>query len=619
VFDTNVLTIATGISEHDNYAKDFIESVRWIKENLPYTKTSGGISNVSFSFRGNNTVREAMHSVFLYHAIRAGLDMGIVNPGMLQVYDEIPQELRDKIEAVVLNTSSTAAEELVEYANTLKQSETTTVKHDEWRDSSVEQRLAYALMKGLPDFLETDLEEARTKYPSSLAIIEGPLMNGMSEVGTLFGQGKMFLPQVVKTARTMKKAVAILEPYIEQEKQQSQTTTAGKITMATVKGDVHDIGKNIVAVVMACNNFEVIDLGVMCPTEKIVEAAIENNVDFIGLSGLITPSLEEMMNVVKELERRHLQIPVLIGGATTSKVHTAIKIAPLYSAPVIYVSDAAKNAGICSALLSANRQDFIDKLNAEYELIRKLHLNRKVNDLLPLADARANRYKFDVKSAQITKPQFIGNKKIVNVDLKEIIKFIDWSFFFSTWGLKGVGFPAILEDETKGEEARKLYADAQEMLEKIDAEHLLTPTAICGFYPANSINEDIELYDTENSQTVIAKFHNLRQQTLQPNGNPNYCLADFIAPKAFGVTDYIGLFTVTAGTEVDGLVESFKKQGDDYSAMLVRFLADRIAEAFAEKSHYDVRKQYWAYAPDEDDDVERMLRTAYRGRRMAFG
>lgn len=619
VFDTNVLTIATGISEHDNYAKDFIESVRWIKENLPYAKTSGGISNVSFSFRGNNTVREAMHSVFLYHAIKAGLDMGIVNPGMLQVYDEIPQELRDKIEAVVLNTSSTAAEKLVEYANTLKQSETTTVKHDEWRDSSVEQRLAYALMKGLPDFLETDLEEARTKYPSSLAIIEGPLMNGMSEVGTLFGQGKMFLPQVVKTARTMKKAVAILEPYIEQEKQQSQATTAGKIIMATVKGDVHDIGKNIVAVVMACNNFEVIDLGVMCPTEKIVEAAIENNVDFIGLSGLITPSLEEMMNVVKELERRHLQIPVLIGGATTSKVHTAIKIAPLYSAPVIYVSDAAKNAGICSALLSANRQDFIDKLNAEYELIRKLHLNRKVNDLLPLADARANRYKFDVKSAQITKPQFIGNKKIVNVDLKEIIKFIDWSFFFSTWGLKGVGFPAILEDETKGEEARKLYADAQEMLEKIDAEHLLTPTAICGFYPANSINEDIELYDTENSQTVIAKFHNLRQQTLQPNGNPNYCLADFIAPKDFGVTDYIGLFTVTAGIEVDGLVESFKKQGDDYSAMLVRFLADRIAEAFAEKLHYDVRKHYWAYAPDEDNDVERMLRTAYRGRRMAFG
>lgn len=619
VFDTNVLTIATGISDHDNYAKDFIESVRWIKGHLPYAKTSGGISNVSFSFRGNNAVREAMHSVFLYHAIKAGLDMGIVNPGMLQVYDEIQAELRDKIEAVVLNTSSTAAEDLVEFANTLKQNESTTVKHEEWRDKSVEQRLAYALMKGLPDHLEEDLHEALEKYPSSLAIIEGPLMGGMNEVGVLFGQGKMFLPQVVKTARTMKKAVAILEPYIEQEKKQAQSSSAGKILLATVKGDVHDIGKNIVAVVMACNNFEVIDLGVMVPTETIVEEAVKNKVDFIGLSGLITPSLEEMMNVVKELEKRHLQIPVLIGGATTSKVHTAIKIAPLYSAPVVYASDAAKNAGICSALLSSNRQNFIDKLNDEYELIRKLHLNRNVNDLLPLADARANKYKFETKVAQIKKPQYIGNKKITSISLKEIYKYIDWSFFFSTWGLKGCSFPAILDDEKKGEEARKLYNDAQEMLKAFEEKQLLKPTAVCGFYPANSTNEDIEIYNNETDKSPIRIFHNLRQQTLQPNGNPNLCLSDFIAPKELGTTDYIGLFAVTAGTEVDALADNYKKQGDNYSEMLLRTLADRIAEAFAEKLHYEVRKRLWGYSPDEEENIEKILRTTYRGRRMAFG
>ena len=620
VFDTNVLTIATGISEHDNYAKDFIEAVRWVKQNLPYAKTSGGISNVSFSFRGNNTVREAMHSVFLYHAINAGLDMGIVNPGMLQVYDEIPLELRQKIENVVLNTSATASEELVEYASTLKQNETTAaVKHDDWRDTPVERRLAYALMKGLPDYLETDLAEAREKYPSSLAIIEGPLMGGMGEVGTLFGQGKMFLPQVVKTARTMKKAVSILEPFIAEEKQQSQATSAGKILLATVKGDVHDIGKNIVGVVLACNNFEVIDLGVMCPAEQIVDAAVENNVDFIGLSGLITPSLEEMMNVARELEKRHLKIPVLIGGATTSKVHTAIKMAPLYSAPIVHVSDASKDAGICSALLSSTRQVFIDNLNAEYELIRKLYLNRKVNDMLPLEDARANKFKFDVTAANIVKPQFIGNKHIKHIHIKKLLPYIDWSFFFHAWGLKGIGYPAILHDAEKGEEAQKLFADAQQMLQKIIDEKLLTPQAVGGFYPAQSVDEDILVYENESLQNVIATFHNYRQQTLQQNGNPNLCLSDYIAPKSSNTIDYLGFFAITAGLEVDSLAESYKQQGDDYSAMLVRLLADRIAEAFAEKLHFEVRKRYWAYSPNEEEDVEQILKTAYRGRRMAIG
>ncbi|MCQ2607505.1 MAG: methionine synthase [Bacteroidales bacterium] len=617
VFDTNVLTIATGIAEHDNYAKDFIESVRWIKQNLPYAKTSGGISNVSFSFRGNNTVREAMHSIFLYHAIKAGLDMGIVNPGLLQVYDEIEPELRDKIEKVVLNTSSTAAEELVEYASTIKQNETTTVKHDDWRNAPVERRLAYALLKGLPEHLEEDLEEARQKYPSSLTIIEGPLMGGMSEIGTLFGQGKMFLPQVVKSARTMKKAVSILEPYIEQEKQQSKAASAGKILLATVKGDVHDIGKNIVGVVLACNNFEVIDLGVMCPTEQIIDAAVENNVDFIGLSGLITPSLEEMQNVAAELERRHLQIPLLIGGATTSKVHTAVKIAPLYSAPVVYVSDASKDAGVCAALLSKNRQTYINELNREYELIRRLYLNRNVNDILPLSDARENKFVFELDKADIVKPTFIGNKTITDITVEEISNYIDWSFFFSAWGMNGIAYPAILTDEKRGAEATVLFEDAQKMLQKIISEKLLSPKAVIGFYPANSIGDDIEIYNNDHTQN-IGTVYNYRQQTLQPNGNPNLCLSDFIAPKGTKI-DFIGLFALTAGLEVDALAEKYKTNGDDYSSMLVRTLADRIAEAFCEKLHYTVRQSLWGYAPNETENVEQILKTNYRGRRMAIG
>lgn len=620
VFDTNVLTIATGISDHDNYAKDFIEAVRWVKQNLPYAKTSGGISNVSFSFRGNNIVREAMHSVFLYHAIKAGLDMGIVNPGMLQVYDEIPTELRQKIENVVLNISPTASEELVEYAGTIKQqNESSTTKQEDWRNSTVERRLAYALMKGLPDHLEEDLMEAREKYPSSLSIIEGPLMSGMNEVGVLFGQGKMFLPQVVKTARTMKKAVSILEPFIEQEKQQSQATTAGKILLATVKGDVHDIGKNIVGVVLACNNFEVIDLGVMCPTETIVDEAVKNNVDFIGLSGLITPSLEEMQNVVAELERRHLKIPVLIGGATTSKVHTAVKISPLYSAPVVYVSDASINASVCSALLSATRQQYIDELNADYELIRKLYLNRQVNDMLPLADARANRFKFDVQSAKIVKPQSIDNKIVINGDLKEIIKYIDWTYFFYAWGMGGVSYPAIFDDAQKGEEARKLFDDANSFLNEIVEKQLFTPKAVLDFFPANSVGDDIELYSDESRQQIKVVLHNYRQQLLRANGNPNLCLSDFIAPKQLAVNDYLGCFSLTAGLEVPTLSASYKKQGDDYTAMLVETLGARIAEAFAEKLHYDVRKRYWGYAPEEKENVDAILKTSYRGRRMAIG
>lgn len=618
VFDTNVLTIATGIADHDNYAKDFIDAVGWVKQNLPYAKTSGGISNVSFSFRGNNTVREAMHSVFLYHAIKAGLDMGIVNPGMLQVYDDIEPTLREKIEAVVLNTSSTAAEELVEFAATLKQHENVTTKHDDWRNTSVERRLAYALLKGLPDYLEEDITEARTKYSPSLAIIEGPLMGGMSEIGTLFGQGKMFLPQVVKSARTMKKAVSILEPFIEQEKQQSKASTAGKILLATVKGDVHDIGKNIVSVVLACNNFEVIDLGVMCPMEHIIDTAVAEKVDFIGLSGLITPSLEEMQNIASELERRHLSIPLLIGGATTSKIHTAVKIAPLYSAPVVYVSDASKDAAICAALMSSKRQEFIDELNAEYELIRSLYNNRQVHDMLPLDQARANHFRFDTHAADIVAPSFFGTKTIT-MPLQDLVPYIDWTFFFSAWDLKGISYPAILTDKEKGTQATMLFNEAQQMLERMIDEKLLTPKAVVGFYPANSTGDDIEIRENPDSQIIAGKFFNYRQQTLQPNGNANLCLSDFVAPKTSENSDYLGLFALTAGLEVDELVASYKEQGDEYSAIMVRAIADRIAEAFAEKLHYMVRSSLWGYAPNEPEDVAQILKTNYRGRRMAIG
>lgn len=619
VFDTNVLTIATGIPEHDNYAKDFIEAVHWVKENLPYAKTSGGISNVSFSFRGNNVVREAMHSIFLYHAIKAGLDMGIVNPGMLQVYDEIPQELRDKIEAVILNTKSTAAEELVEYAGTIKKNETTTIKHEDWRDTSVERRLRYALMKGIPDYLETDLHEALTIYSSALAVIEEPLMGGMSDVGTLFGQGKMFLPQVVKSARTMKKAVSILEPTIEQEKKQSKASSSGKVLMATVKGDVHDIGKNIVGVVLACNNFEVIDLGVMCPAEQIADAAVEHNVDFIGLSGLITPSLEEMMNVVSELERRHLKIPVLIGGATTSKVHTAVKIAPLYSAPVVYVSDASKDAGICSALLSSGRQKFIDDLKEEYDRIRQLYTNRNINDKIPFEEARKNRYYFNIETANIIRPSFCGDKIISPDSINDIVPFIDWTFFFSAWGLNGCSFPAILDDSEKGDEAKKLYADAISILRTITEKRLLTPRAIIAFYPTTSMNEDIYVYADVSKKEILTQFHFERQLTLQANGNPNLCLADFIAPTSTDAVDYLGFFALTAGIEIDHLYESYITAGDDYSAMIVRLLADRIAEGFAEKLHFDVRKSLWGYSPEEEMSISSIRKTAYRGRRIAIG
>ena len=616
VFDTNVLTIATGIGDHDNYAKDFIDAVGWVKLNLPYAKTSGGISNVSFSFRGNNTVREAMHSVFLYHAIKAGLDMGIVNPGMLQVYDDIEPALREKIEAVVLNTCPTAAEVLVEYAATLKQHENVTAKQEDWRNGTVERRLAYALLKGLSDFLEEDITEARTKYSPSITIIEGPLMNGMSEVGTLFGQGKMFLPQVVKSARTMKKAVSILEPFIEQEKQQSKASSAGKILLATVKGDVHDIGKNIVSVVLSCNNFEVIDLGVMCTMENIIDTAVAENVDFIGLSGLITPSLEEMQNIAAELERRKLSIPLLIGGATTSKIHTAVKIAPLYSAPVVYMSDASKNAATCAALMSSKRQEFIDELNAEYELIRTLYNNRQVHDMLPLEQARANHFHFDIYAADIVTPSFLGTRTI-NMPLQDIVSYIDWTFFFSAWGMNGVSYPAILTDEQKGAEATVLFNDATQMLQHIIDEKLLTPKAVVGFFAANSIGDDIELY--RDSRAIAGKFFNYRQQTLQPNGNANLCLSDFVAPKQTGKNDYLGLFALTAGIEVDDLVASYKEQGDDYSALMVRTIADRIAEAFAEKLHYMVRSAIWGYVPNEPEDIAQILKTNYRGRRIAIG
>ena len=618
IFDPNVLTIGTGIEEHNTYAIDFIKSVRWIKENLPHAKVSGGISNVSFSFRGNNPVREAMHSVFLYYAIEAGLDMGIVNPGMLQLYEEIPTELKEKIENVVLNKFPEATEQLIEFAETVKNSGNTIQKVDEWREFPVEQRLAHGLMKGIVDFLEPDLAEARTKYKPTLKVIEGPLMDGMNIVGDLFGQGKMFLPQVVKTARVMKKAVSILLPHIEEEKSDLSSSSSGKILLATVKGDVHDIGKNIVGVVLSCNNYEIIDLGVMCPLEKILDTAIAEKVDILGLSGLITPSLEEMIQVAAEMEARKMTIPLLIGGATTSKIHTAVKIAPQYSGAVIYVPDASKSAAVCSNLMSEQRNEYIASIKKEYETLRNLYANRKVNDFVHLNEARLNKLHIDWKTAKITKPTFIGEKVFTDFSISEIIPYIDWTYFFHAWEMKGK-YPAILTDPEKGEEATKIFADAQKLLQQIVADKMLTAHGIVGLYPANSVGDDIELYADESRTKTIAIFHNLRQQTLRPNGQPNLCFSDFIASKESGIADYIGTFAVTAGINADEWAAKFKSEGDEYSEIMIKILADRLAEAFAELIHHKVRTELWGYDANESLSVDDMIHEKYVGIRPAYG
>lgn len=623
IFDSNVLAIATGIEEHNNYAVDFIKTCRWIKENLPNAKLSGGISNMSFSFRGNDVVREAMHSVFLYYAIQAGLDMGIVNPGMLQVYDEIPKDLLERVEDVILNKRPDATERLVEFAETIKAQgdKSVVVAEEEWRKGTLQERVTHSLVKGIDSFVGVDMEEARKNFKFSLEIIEGPLMNGMNVVGDLFGAGKMFLPQVVKSARVMKKAVAELLPYIEAEKAASGSrSTAGKILLATVKGDVHDIGKNIVGVVLGCNNYDVIDLGVMVPTEKILQKAVEEKVDIIGLSGLITPSLEEMVHVAEEMERLGMDLPLLIGGATTSKIHTAVKISPSYSKPVIYVKDASKSVPVVSSLLSKDQKDnFAAQMRAEYkDLVDSYASKAGLVKYLSLDEARANRFKIDWMQFPPVKPKFVGTKTYQDFPLGEIREYICWIFLFILWQLKGK-FPQILDDPQMGEEARKLFSDANRLLDEIIEKKQLTANGVISILPANSIGDDIEVYTDETRTKVLTTFRNLRNQVVKEDGAPNLCLSDFIAPKETGIPDYIGAFSVTAGIGAEELVKKFEKDLDDYNAIMVKALADRLAEAFTELLHLKMRKEIWGNIPDENLSLDDLFLENYKGIRPAHG
>ncbi|MGA2177310.1 MAG: methionine synthase [Verrucomicrobiota bacterium] len=618
IFDPNVLTVGTGLEEHNNYAVDFIEAVRWIRQNLPRAKVSGGISNISFSFRGNNAVREAMHTAFLYHAIKTGLDMGIVNAGLLGIYEEIPKDLLELVEDVLLNRRPDATERLVKFAETVKTKDKTETVQDEWRRGSVEQRLEHALVKGIVDFIEADTEEARLKIGRPLAVIEGPLMAGMSVVGDLFGSGKMFLPQVVKSARVMKKAVAHLLPFMEEEKKATgQGRAQGKILMATVKGDVHDIGKNIVGVVLACNNYEIIDLGVMVPCEKILQTARELNVDMIGLSGLITPSLDEMAHVARELQREGFVVPLLIGGATTSKAHTSVKIAPHYNQPVVHVVDASRAVGVVGNLISLElKPAFDDKNRAEQEKLRRQHSGPRAK-LLSLEEARRRRPQYDWKPEDIAVPESTGARELDTeagtLALADLVPFIDWSPFFHTWELRG-RYPSILRHEKYGEQARKLFDDAQALLRRIVNEKLLAARGVYGFFPANSAGDDVTLYAGPARREVLATFHFLRQQMEKPEGQPNLCLADFIAPA----NDYIGAFAVTTGLGADKLAKQFKAEHDDYNAIMTEALADRLAEAFAEFLHQRVRAE-WGYGKSENLTTEQLIDEQYRGIRPAAG
>jgi len=623
IFDPNIFAIATGIEEHNNYAVDFIEATRWIRQNLPYAKVSGGVSNVSFSFRGNEPVREAIHTVFLYHAVKAGMNMGIVNAGQLGVYGEIPKELRDAVEDVVLNRHSDAGEKLVKLAETIKGGGKEQVEDLEWRKGAVQERLTHALVRGITTYIVEDTEEARLQAKQPVEVIEGPLMAGMNVVGDLFGAGKMFLPQVVKSARVMKQAVAHLVPYIEAEKLRSgDSKPKGKIVMATVKGDVHDIGKNIVTVVLQCNNFEVVNMGVMVPCQQILDTAREHNADIIGLSGLITPSLEEMAHVAKEMERQGFTIPLLIGGATTSRVHTAVKIEPNYpSGTTVYVTDASRAVGVCSNLLSDTlRNDYVAEIKAGYAAAREQHEAKKGKAVyISLEEARAHGVKTDWNVYTPPKPKLLGVQKLENYPLGLLVDFIDWTPFFQAWELAG-RYPKILQDEVVGNEARKLYADAQAMLKQIVNEKWLTANAVFGLFPANSINsDDIEIYTDDSRKKVAMTWHNLRQQTKKPADIPNYCLADFIAPKQSKVKDYIGGFAVTAGIGIEARVAEFEKHHDDYNAILLKALADRLAEAFAEHLHLRVRREFWGYASDEGLDNEALIAEKYRGIRPAPG
>lgn len=617
IFDPNIFAVATGIEEHNTYGNDYIKATRWIKENLPGALVSGGVSNFSFAFRGNNHVREAMHSVFLYYAIKAGLDMGIVNAGVIPVYDEIDPELRTRIEDVLFNKRSDATERLVEIAETVKSSGKKEEKSLEWRNAPVEERLSYALVNGIADFVEQDSEEARLKFERPLHVIEGPLMNGMSIVGDLFGEGKMFLPQVVKSARVMKKSVAYLTPFMEQEK--TIGNVAGKVLLATVKGDVHDIGKNIVGIVLQCNSYEVIDLGVMVPMSKILDTAIKEKVDVIGLSGLITPSLEEMVYIAEEMEKRGMNLPLLIGGATTSRVHTAVKIAPQYSAPVIHVLDASKSIPVVSKLLGEEKANFVSTIANEYNDLKENHNQRqREKKYLPLSEARSNKMKIDWENTRFVKPSFIGNRVFTAFDLAEIADYIDWTPFFHTWELKG-RFPKIFDDPEKGVEARKLFADAQEMLHKIINEKWLQANAVIGLYPANAVSDDdIEVYTDDTRSQILAHFYHLRQQSPK-TGMPNLCLTDFLAPKEIGKPDYIGMFAVTAGIGIEKKLSEFEAKHDDYSAIMLKAIADRLAEAFTELMHKKVRTEYWGYAAHESLSGEELIAEKYQGIRPAPG
>jgi 5-methyltetrahydrofolate--homocysteine methyltransferase len=630
IFDPNVLTVATGIEEHNSYAVDFIRATRWIKQNLPRARVSGGISNVSFSFRGNNTVREAMHSAFLYHAVQAGLDMGIVNAGMLAVYEEIPKDLLELVEDVLLNRRPDATERLVKFADSVKQQDKTQSLEDGWRQGTVEERLSHALVKGIVDYIEQDTEEARKKYQRPIAVIEGPLMNGMNIVGDLFGSGKMFLPQVVKSARVMKKSVAYLLPYMEAEKQATGNHKAqGRIVMATVKGDVHDIGKNIVGVVLGCNNYEVIDLGVMVPTEKILQTAREKQADLIGLSGLITPSLDEMTHVAREMEREGFQLPLLIGGATTSKAHTAVKIAPGYSKPVVHVLDASRAVGVVGSLLNPDlKPTFLQNLHADYERARAQHGDQRAKPLLPLEEARRRRTPIRWQAEDIATPEFVGIRVLSSeresalsrgslpVSLSEIVKFIDWSPFFHTWEMRG-RYPAILENP----EAKKLFQDATELLDRIVREDALKLHAAYGFFPANAVGDDVELYSDPNRHQVLHTFHFLRQQMEKPTDQFNHCLADFVAPKAGAgerLQDYLGAFAVSAGFGAEELCRKFEQDQDDYNSIMTKALADRLAEAFAEYLHKRAREEL-GFGKGEALSSEDLIREQYRGIRPAAG
>lgn len=623
IFDPNIFAIATGIDEHNNYAVDFFEATRFIKQNLPHAMVSGGLSNVSFSFRGNNPVREAIHAVFLYHAIQQGMDMGIVNAGQLAIYSEIPEELRQCVEDVVLNRNPQATEALLDIAEKYRGDGKVLENREDqaWRSLDINKRLEHALVKGITEYIEADTEEARQHYPASLNVIEGPLMDGMNVVGDLFGEGKMFLPQVVKSARVMKQAVAYLMPYLEAEKSSDDLSTNGKILMATVKGDVHDIGKNIVGVVLQCNNYQIIDLGVMVPAETILKTAREQNVDIIGLSGLITPSLDEMVHVAREMKRQGFNIPLMIGGATTSRVHTAVKIEPHYDADsVVYVKDASRAVGVASALLSdAQGEDFRKSIKDEYIQVRELHAGKQSNKkFLTLEKARANRTAIDWSGYQPPKPTSIGVSVIDKIDLRELVDYIDWTPFFHAWELAG-SYPKILQDEIVGKEAQQLFEDAQALLTSIVDEGQLTAKAVYGFFPAHSRDDDIVLYQSEQRDQELMVLHHLRQQNQKPPGKANQCLSDFIAPESTGLADYLGAFAVTAGIGLEKIVERFESQHDDYNAIMAKALADRLAEASAEWLHEKIRKQAWGYASDEALQNSELIKEAYQGIRPAPG